>query len=788
MFKNNFGRCQSLWQVASTGTFTKGPWNQSLSSSSVNADSVGREEDAFGLLSSDPSSEFYERGKNKRDNKYERGSSKFRYNNYEGGNHKRYDNYVPNSTGLASSEQQTTSPSAAFEVHRTFQQGRALERWQKLKNADDERMLQLSRNLVQDDVEGEYIQYFSSDPAIKRTDFDKRGSGSKGSSNIDHSLDKLTGAQPPSDDESFGTLSPPKNQYEYVEGDEGDKRQEKFEEAMLQRRHTPTYYGNQMKKLCRERRLLDAIKILEEEMPSVAVKPNDYCYQVLINACGRAGYTKKAFQLYNQMKKRGLEVQPVAYTGLFNACAHSPWLTTDGLQRAHKLREQLKEKGYIFNQTISHVMIKAFGRCGDIKTAFQIVDEMLEQGLLVTTETINFMLQACITDQETGFRYALLVWRKMRELRLVPNIYSYNLLVRCVSTSKAGDPMLTTQLLEASSKTSKNTKRSYKKENTVKTSDLGVNDVEVTDLKNDSVRSLENEFDKRSEGTSQGESNQLEVIEVNHRLEEMRKTASNVDAQLEMFPNFLGIRITTGCVIGLSSLSEPEDRLALLGGPAGLIKQMERDRVKPDLRTVTQLIDSLPSNNEAEESLLQSMKNTGLTPDTQFCNMLIRKRCFRNDFVSAKDVLDVMQEHHLFPDLITFGCLALGCKTLQSASELLSDMDTAGFKPNLEIMRILVKNSIKTHNHFFALEMLREMRNRSITPDDDLVLFLEDARLKARKTLMKMESSNIDDKKGKKTMECLKLFLLEYKNWLKKSEMQPRDHPWAQYQFSKANA
>lgn len=59
-----------------------------------------------------------------------------------------------------------------------------------------------------------------------------------------------------------------------------------------------------------------------------------------------------------QMKKRGLKVQPVAYTGLFNACAHSPWPTTDGLQRAKHLRTELIGKRYMFNQIISHAMIK----------------------------------------------------------------------------------------------------------------------------------------------------------------------------------------------------------------------------------------------------------------------------------------------------------------------------------------------------------------------------------------------------------------------------------------------
>ncbi|MPC46074.1 Pentatricopeptide repeat-containing protein 1, mitochondrial [Portunus trituberculatus] len=59
-----------------------------------------------------------------------------------------------------------------------------------------------------------------------------------------------------------------------------------------------------------------------------------------------------------QMKKHGLKVEPVAYTGLFLACAHSPWPTTDGLQRATHLRSYLLEKNFQFNQIICHAMIK----------------------------------------------------------------------------------------------------------------------------------------------------------------------------------------------------------------------------------------------------------------------------------------------------------------------------------------------------------------------------------------------------------------------------------------------
>lgn len=34
---------------------------------------------------------------------------------------------------------------------------------------------------------------------------------------------------------------------------------------------------------------------------------------------------------------------------------------------------------------------------------------MVQEGLLVTTETINFLLQACISDKEAGFRHAVKV-------------------------------------------------------------------------------------------------------------------------------------------------------------------------------------------------------------------------------------------------------------------------------------------------------------------------------------------------------------------------------------------
>jgi len=42
-------------------------------------------------------------------------------------------------------------------------------------------------------------------------------------------------------------------------------------------------------------------------------------------------------------------------------------------------------------------------------TAFSLVDEMLKKKYKLKDETFNFLLQACISDKEAGFRHALLV-------------------------------------------------------------------------------------------------------------------------------------------------------------------------------------------------------------------------------------------------------------------------------------------------------------------------------------------------------------------------------------------
>lgn len=267
------------------------------------------------------------------------------------------------------------------------------------------------------------------------------------------------------------------------------------------------------------------------------------------------------------------------YTGLFNACANSPW-KEDGLSRATKLRELIAEKQHTLNETNYHAMIKAYGRHGDIKTAFSIAQEMITTKIKITTETINFLLQACISNPDDGFRYALVVWRKMIDNKLIPNLYTFNLMLRS-------------------------------------TRDCGVGSTEETKvLIEDIIKKCE--LISESDVKLLGDSSQSKVI--------IKENRPNLLAKIPQFGN----------VVEIKEILNPEDKLLLIGGVQGVLEEMEKYKVTPDIKSFTQLMDCLPHTNAGEKQLMSLMKKYKLKPDIDFFNMLIKKRSQRFDHEAAK--------------------------------------------------------------------------------------------------------------------------------------------------------
>ncbi|KAL3275685.1 hypothetical protein HHI36_020437 [Cryptolaemus montrouzieri] len=546
------------------------------------------------------------------------------------------------------------------------------------------------------------------------------------------------------DPDTFGTLSP-----ENETVDAGDLEEEKFfeEKALPSQKLSTKKYADLIKSLIEQRKIKEAIDVLEVKMlKEDQFKPENYIYNLLLGACGRVGYTKKAFSLYNDMKKRGLKATPGTYTALFNACSNSPWPTTDGLTRAKHLRNIMIEKMYEPNDTNYNAMIKAFGRCGDISTAFAIVDEMMSKRICLTSDTLNFLFQACISNKDSGFRHALLVWRKLVMMKIQPSTFTYNLLLRTIRDCNLGDIEVTQQVISHI-------------------------------LRRDQFM-----IDQQSNQLMLNGSNEklLFPLTENYQISGPVSHVPPSSLSNDVFPNLLAKVPHLGNLISLSEVKKPEERLLLVGGMSGFLENMKENNCTPNIKTYTQLLDVIPSTVAAENELLSVMKKGKVKFDVDFFNMIIKKRSLRYDYEGAKEVLKIMAKYKLKPNLITYGLLALGCTTEESALELLAVIKNSKYRLNIEILGAMMSTACYHKKFPYILKLMEICIEENISPNRKFIEHLDNLKTTCRSM---MKDKNNELAQSKIFQSGFQIFRLRYKKWLAEVKIEDdKDlHPWQQY-------
>ena len=112
------------------------------------------------------------------------------------------------------------------------------------------------------------------------------------------------------DADVFGTLSPQFRQFDALDSlgsdklmEEGDQEEEKYISFDPAERKQIRECEEEIDRLIEGRKLKEAFHFLEVTMKEDKVKPSRGIYSMLIAACGKAGYTHKAFKLYNDVIK-----------------------------------------------------------------------------------------------------------------------------------------------------------------------------------------------------------------------------------------------------------------------------------------------------------------------------------------------------------------------------------------------------------------------------------------------------------------------------------------------------
>ncbi|KAH8402890.1 hypothetical protein KR222_009141, partial [Zaprionus bogoriensis] len=465
----------------------------------------------------------------------------------------------------------------------------------------------------------------------------------------------------------------------------GDTQEDEFlsKPSRQSRKLRTKEYASLIKEHLNAHRINDAIAVLEVRMlREDRVKPENYIFNLLISGCAKAGYTRKAFSLYTKMRQRGLKVTGGTYTSLFNACANAP-SPIDGLGKAKQLRANMLEKNYEPNVKNYNAMIKAYGRCGDVQTAYMLADEMQERQLPVNAETFNFLLQACASDKQHGFRHALLTWHKMLKSGVKPDYYSFNTILRCVRDCGLGDLESMKELVEQVAP--------------------GAVIIQSQDIQEDSATAL----------TS------MPITVRSHSDELTSSSEDNLN-----LPNLLLPQPQLGSLVALSELTRPHERFLLLRGLTGFLELMKQHNVTPDIQCFTTMLEVIPPTNAAEKQLLRFVRKIGLKADIDFFNILIKKRSMRFDYESAKEVLGMVRTAGLHPDIVTYGVLSLGCRTQEEARELLQQMQAAGIRMNAAILGAMLRQGCAQKSFAYINEIMQLSLEENIRPNETFLRHL----------------------------------------------------------------
>ncbi|XP_076546358.1 pentatricopeptide repeat-containing protein 1, mitochondrial [Osmia lignaria lignaria] len=524
----------------------------------------------------------------------------------------------------------------------------------------------------------------------------------------------------PKDGDVFGNISHEK--YEKVPMDEDEEKEENFSKRTkipIIERLSYTDYCKLIKSYIDSKNVNAALNVLDL-MKENGDKPNVFIYRLLLSAFALQGDVNQCFKLFKKIRDSGLVPSARVYTSLIQACAN----TTDSniaVERLDYLRRYFLERKLMLNVVHYCALIKAYGRHNKVLTAFQIADEARDNGI-ISNSIATYLFHATIGDKESGLKYALGLWHKMKKDKMKFNILHYNLLLRAIRDTKFGDLKVNDTLVLESPETQ-----------------IQFKNVERSDLLDSPPvlsTSLLKMLTESKHIVANADTSEIDVVNNNKLL------LQNLDDALH------------------------SKRLVLFGGVEKFINGMKSRGVYPDTKTITLLLDLLPPTITAEDYFLKYLKNNNINVDITFFNMLIKRRCLRRNYMDAKAILNTIQSYHFTANIITFGVLAIGCRKLEDGKELLEQMDNIGFAPNYTILETLLHNACANKRFSYVLYLMKHILATEIKPSKNMLQFLKNFD---EMILKEIENKhNYTNKRIYFTEADYNQFKIYYENWKEK--------------------
>lgn len=534
---------------------------------------------------------------------------------------------------------------------------------------------------------------------------------------------------------------------------------------------------------------------LYNEMKSVArLEPQYENIAPLINACAREGYTKKAFELYDELLKynKGNSSKSVV-TSLINACANCPNIEY-GQKRLQWLRDHLEiDRAYKYNEIQYKCLMKAHANLDQLEKASEVVQQMLNSGILPDSQVFCNLMYGCIRNTESGCTLALRVFKRMKYFGLRPDLFSYNLLLRAIERCGLGSPELLKKTIdELPSMISFEQRVRYRsqRDGVSKFEWLPVmtKDEILSSFKSEPQQLADKSIDQSNAAqTSQTIKGSNDDEYVVLRRNEATETRVMFHEETTKPPNLLDddplTLVTRIESIKADAQIDAPSRLLLFGGLGGFVESMLKDNCKPDIRTLTMLLDCTRRTSEDRTIWYQLAKSSGIKFDITLYNLYIRHICSTksSNFDEAMSVIEDMHANKVTPNVMTYECLAGGCKTLAQAKELMKFIEDSGSYCSDKMVHLMLLNAAHRRNLPYLLHMIDHSRDTSYQPTRYLLEQVEESIIDLKKSVRDGNSEKWVWLSEEDLPQLLDKFDRIYSEWVSSKTILEEEHPWKQY-------
>jgi len=554
---------------------------------------------------------------------------------------------------------------------------------------------------------------------------------------------------------------------------------------------------------------------LFREMKSVArLAPQCENFSPLFYGCAKAGYTRRAFELYEELLKYERKPTNSSITCLIDSCAECPF-PEYGLKRLEWFLTELKVRfNHDLNLAQCNAAVKAYGKLGRLDEAAKFVKKMIDEGMHPDLCTFKSLLIGCASDKTSGTTLALRVFKRLKVVDMKPDTITYRLLLRCVRDCGLGDEQLIQETLDdLPAMTSFEQRLKYNQRSSKGAKKLRGNFVStqtMTELGESLVNAL---TEPKQRQPTTGERNDAlqkyntrekhtnsNISEVKRRIQK----SSIIDAERKQHCDNTSVSISHESIKPPNLLSDDHmdllsriealridhlrtryDRILLFGGLEGIIEEMLRDGCKPDMKTLSLLLACIKPTKENFLQFFELCKTLKVERDVDFYDHMIYyvSRDFQNKdrLQLALEFLERLHQDNLRPTINTFEALALACNKWKEAKQLIVDMKCSNLVVSRTMFDGFFNSAISRRNYHFLTKLLQLSLANNFKPSKTCIERLEALRLKTHALLVKQERGAIQSVISEEYVRQYDEFCKALKPFMKHIELREESHPWEQF-------